>query len=56
MFTEQQQYRMHIKICGLKFRVFGWQENSWDINFCGHGGMVCTIIVGINFRDINFRG
>ena len=38
-------YRTSIKFCGLIFRVFDWQENSWDINFCGHGGVVGTIIV-----------
>ena len=25
---------------------FDWQENLWGINFCGHGGMEGTIIVG----------
>ena len=37
---------MHIKFCGLIFRVFDWQENSWGINFRGHGGVVDTFIVG----------
>ena len=37
---------MCIKFCGLHFRVFEWQENLWDINFCDHGSMVGTIIVG----------
>ena len=23
-----------------KIFVFGWQENLWGINFCGHGGLV----------------
>ena len=45
-------YRIHIKFCGLKFRVFGWQEISWGINFCGHGNVVGTIIVGINFCGV----
>ena len=38
-------YRTHIKFHGLNFRFFDWKENSWDINFCGYGGMVVTIIV-----------
>ena len=38
-------YHMRIKFCELIFRVFDWQENSWDINFCGHGGLVGTIVV-----------
>ena len=42
-------YHMHIKFCGLNFRVFGWQENSCGINFRGHSDVVGTIIVGINF-------
>ena len=28
-----------------KIFVFGWQEDSWGINFRGHGSMVGTIIV-----------
>ena len=36
---------MCIKFCGLIFHVFDWHENSWGINFCGHGSMVGTIIV-----------
>ena len=28
------------------FCVFVWQENSWSVNFRGHGGMVGTIVVG----------
>ena len=28
-----------------KIFVFGWQENSWDINFHGHGGVVGTIVI-----------
>ena len=27
------------------FRGFGWQENSWGINFCGHSGVVGTTVV-----------
>ena len=27
-----------------KIFVFGWQENSWGINFRGHGGVVGTIV------------
>ena len=38
-------YHKHIKFCGVIFCVFHWQENSWDINFHGHGGMVGTIVV-----------
>ena len=38
-------YCAHIKFCGLIFRVFDWKENSWGINFCGHGGMVGTTVV-----------
>ena len=38
-------YCTHIKFRGLIF-VFDWQENSWGINFHGHGGMVGTIVVG----------
>ena len=38
--------RKCIKLRGLNFRVFDWQENSWGINFCGHGSMVDTIVVG----------
>ena len=38
-------YRMHIKFCGLIFHVFDWQENSWYINFRGHGSVVSTIVV-----------
>ena len=37
---------MRIKFHGLNFYVFDWQENLWGINFCGHGGVVRTIIVG----------
>ena len=36
---------MCIKFCGLNFRVFDWQENSWGINFHGFGGVVDTIVV-----------
>ena len=39
-------YCTSIKFRELNFRVFDWQENLWDINFCGHGGVVGTIIVG----------
>ena len=35
---------MRIKFCGLIFCVFDWQENSWDINFHGHGGVVGIIV------------
>ena len=28
---------MRIKFCGLIFRVFDYQENSWGINFRGCG-------------------
>ena len=35
-----------IKFHGLIFCVFDWQENLWGINFCGHGSMVGTIVVG----------
>ena len=38
-------YRTGIKFCEQNFRVFGWQESSWDINFCGYGGVVGTIVV-----------
>ena len=38
-------YCKHIKFRGLIFCVVDWQENSWGINFHGHGGMVGTIIV-----------
>ena len=38
-------YRTHIKFRGLNFCVFDWQENSWGINFRGHGGVVGTIVV-----------
>ena len=38
-------YHMHIKFFGLIFRAFDWQENLWDINFRGHGGVVGTIVV-----------
>ena len=38
-------YFTHIKFRGLIFCAFDWQENSWGINFRGHGGMVGTIIV-----------
>ena len=41
-----QYYRMRIKFCVLIFHVFDWQENSLGINFCGHGGVVGTIVVG----------
>ena len=43
-------YHMHIKFHGLIFRVFDWQENSWGINFCGHGSMV--VVLWINFRGL----
>ena len=36
---------MHIKFRGLNFHVFDWQENLWGINFCGHSGVVGTIVV-----------
>ena len=36
---------MHIKFRGLIFRAFDWQENSWGINFHGHGGGVGTITI-----------
>ena len=36
----------HIKLCGLIFRVFDWQEYSWGINFRGYGGVVGAIAVG----------
>ena len=39
---------MRNKFCGLIFRVFDWQENSWGINFHGNGGVVSTIIVGFS--------
>ena len=39
-------YYTCIKFYGLIFHVFDWQENSWVIHFCGHGGMVDTIVVG----------
>ena len=39
------KYHTCIKFCGLIFRVFDWQENSWGINFHGHGAVVVTIIV-----------
>ena len=45
-------YRKCIKFCGLNFRVFGWQENLWGINFCGHGGVVGKIVVGINYCGV----
>ena len=35
---------MSIKFCGLIFHVFDWQEKSWGINLCGHGGVEGTII------------
>ena len=41
----QFSYHMHIIFHGLIF-VFAWQENSWGINFCGHDGVVGTILVG----------
>ena len=50
-------YRMRIKFRGLNFCVFDWQENSWGINFHGHGGVVGTIVVeyasycGLIFMD-----
>ena len=47
-------YHMCIKYYGLNFRVFGWQENLWGINFRGHGDVVGTIIVGINFVVYKF--
>ena len=37
-------YRIRSKFHGLNFRVFDWKENLWDINFCGYGGMVGTIV------------
>ena len=37
---------MCIKFCELIFCVFNWQKNLWGINFCGHGSVVGTIIVG----------
>ena len=47
-------YRTRIKFRGLNFRVFGWQENSWGINFRGHSNVVGTIIVGIIFVVYKF--
>ena len=38
-------YHTRIKFYGLIFRVFDWQLNAWDINFCGHGSMIDTIVV-----------
>ena len=32
-----------LNFCGLIFRVFDWQENSWGINFRGHGSLIHTI-------------
>ena len=44
---------MCYRMCsGLNVCVFGWQENSWSINFRGHSGLVGTIIVDINFRGV----
>ena len=41
-----KMYFRYIKFRGLIFHAFDWQENSWGINFCSHGGVVGTIIVG----------
>ena len=30
----------------LHVHVFDWQETLWSINFCSHGGMVGTIVIG----------
>ena len=43
MATSDTQFSYHTCI---NFCVFEWQENSWGINFCGHGGLVGTIVVG----------
>ena len=47
-----------MKFCGFNFCVFDWQENSCCINFCGHGGMVGTIVVGFvkyaSYCGLNF--
>ena len=37
---------MRIKFCGLIFRAFDWQENSWGINFQCNDSVVGTIVVG----------
>ena len=39
------EYRTRVKFRELIFHVFDWQENSWGINFRGHGSVVSTIIV-----------
>ena len=52
--TKFGNYRTSIKFRGLNFRVFGWQENSWGINFRGHSDVVGTIIVGIIFAVYKF--
>ena len=40
-----REYHMHIKLCGLIFRIIDCQENPRGINFHGNGGMVNTITV-----------
>ena len=50
-YANENAYRTGIKFRGLNFRVFGWQENSWGINFRGHSDVVGTIVVGIIFVD-----
>ena len=47
---------MRIKFRGLNFHVFDWKENSWGINFCGHGGMVGTIVVGFAKKYAGYCG
>ena len=42
----QSLFNACIKFCGLIFCDFDWKENSWGINFCGHGGVVGTMAVG----------
>ena len=44
---------MRIKFHGLNFRVFGWGENSWGINFRGHSSVVGTIAVGMGCHEIH---
>ena len=46
IYSQLSVYCMCIKFCGLIFRVFDWQENSWGINFRDHGGMISTVAVG----------
>ena len=33
-----------------KIFVFGWQENSWGINFRGHGGMVQSLGIILRYN------